>query len=297
MKYAGAADIGGTSTRAALISEDFEIIHKIQFPTDIYDPRHTLRQIRDAFLSFEKEICGAGISCPGPLDLIRGTVLTPPNLHGDWHHFSLADEASKLLGVPAYLENDANLAALAEAVRGEGKDHRIVQYLTISTGVGAGLVIDAKIFRGTHGFANEVFNTILDSAGPSHGSIIAGGLEALCSGTAIENRARAAGLDVKHAGDVNSLAMQGDPHAKQIMDEAKMYLSNYIAGVQAYIDPGIVIIGGSVALKTEGFIEDVQKMVREKVFEVLQPYVNIRRSVLNDDSGLIGAACLVFSSC
>ena len=296
MRYAAAADIGGTTTRAALIREDLTIEKKAEFPTDIFDPYHTLKEIRDVFLSFGKEICGAGISCPGPLDLIAGKVLTPPNLHGAWHDFAIAEEASKLFGVPAYLENDANLAALAEAVRGEGRDHSIVQYMTISTGTGAGLVIDRKIFRGTHGFANEVFNTILENNGPSHGSILPGGLEALCSGTAIETRARAAGLAVRHAGDVNTLALQGDPDAMRIINEAKLYLANYLAGVQAYIDPGIVILGGSVALKIPGFTEEVQELVREKVFDELKPYVNVRKSVLNEDSGLLGAAYLVFSA-
>lgn len=89
-----------------------------------------------------------------------------------------------------YLNNDGNLAALAEAVAGEGKDYRFVQFLTISTGVGSGFVIDKKIFQGAHGWANEVENTIMMQDGPSHGTILPGGIEAISSGTAITVRAK-----------------------------------------------------------------------------------------------------------
>ena len=78
------------------------------------------------------------------------------------------------------------------------------------------------------------------------------------------------------------------------MNEAKIYLANFIAMIQGYIDPEILILGGSVALKTEGFVEDVEKLVKDRVYDVVKPYVKIRKSTLNEDSGLLGAACLVF---
>lgn len=292
MNYAAAVDIGGTNTRVALVSEVYEIEDRVQFPTDADHPFITLQKIKDVIDTFRKDIIGVGVSCPGPLDLIGGKVLTTPNLHGDWHGLAVVSELEKILGIPVYLENDANLAALAEAVIGEGKDWPIVQYLTISTGVGAGLVINKKIFQGSHGFANEIANTVMQNNGPSHGSIYPGGIEAICSGTAIEQRAAKAGLIVKHAGEVNDLAKQGNTDAKQIMDDAKLYLANYLAGVQAYIDPDIIILGGSVALKTEGFVEEVEALVKERVYDVVKPYLKIRKSTLNEDSGLLGAACL-----
>ncbi len=294
MRYAAAVDIGGTNTRVALIGERYEIEQIVRFPTDTEDPYHTMEQTAAAVRSFRKEICGAGISCPGPLDLLNGTVLTPPNLHGRWHGLAIARELSNLLGVLCRLENDANLAALAEARVGEGKGCRIVQFLTLSTGVGGGLVINGKIFRGAHGFANEIANTCLVPDGPSHGSIYPGGLEALCSGTAIETRARRAGLAVSHAGDVAALAEAGDPQAGVIMAEAKNYLANYLAGVQAYIDPDIIILGGSVALKIPGFTEEVEALVRTKVYPSVVPFVKIRNSLIGENNGLLGAACLAF---
>ena len=295
MKYSVAIDIGGTNTRVALADEELNIIERKQFATDSENPDVTLGKIAEVIKSFDCDIVGAGMSCPGPLDLINGKILTPPNLKGQWHNLKVAEELSKLINKPVYLENDANLAGLAEAVVGEGKDYNYVQFFTVSTGLGAGFVINKDIYHGAHGFANEVANCVMMKDGPSHGSIIPGGIEAISSGTAITSRAVKAGLDVKHAGEVNDLAKAGNEVAKQIMDDAKEYLANFIGVVYGYADPEIVILGGSVALKIDGFVEEVEALAKERVYEIMKPYVKVRKSTLNEDSGLIGAAYLAFS--
>lgn len=295
MKYSVAIDIGGTNTRVALADEELNIIERKQFATDSENPDVTLGKIAEVIKSFDCDIVGAGMSCPGPLDLINGKILTPPNLKGQWHNLKVAEELSKLINKPVYLENDANLAGLAEAVVGEGKDYNYVQFFTVSTGLGAGFVINKEIYHGAHGFGNEVANCVMMKDGPSHGSIIPGGIEAISSGTAITSRAVKAGLNVKHAGEVNDLAKAGNEVAKQIMDDAKEYLANFIGVVYGYADPEIVILGGSVALKIDGFVEEVEALAKERVYEIMKPYVKVRKSTLNEDSGLIGAAYLAFS--
>ena len=295
MKYSVAIDIGGTNTRVALADEELNIIKRKQFATDSENPDVTLGKIAEVIKSFDCDIVGAGMSCPGPLDLINGKILTPPNLKGQWHNLKVAEELSKLINKPVYLENDANLAGLAEAVVGEGKDYNYVQFFTVSTGLGAGFVINKEIYHGAHGFGNEVANCVMMKDGPSHGSIIPGGIEAISSGTAITSRAVKAGLDVKHAGEVNDLAKAGNEVAKQMMDDAKEYLANFIGVVYGYADPEIVILGGSVALKIDGFVEEVEALAKERVYEIMKPYVKVRKSTLNEDSGLIGAAYLAFS--
>lgn len=295
MKYSVAIDIGGTNTRVALADEELNIIERKQFATDSENPDVTLGKIAEVIKSFDCDIVGAGMSCPGPLDLINGKILTPPNLKGQWHNLKVAEELSKLINKPVYLENDANLAGLAEAVVGEGKDYNYVQFFTVSTGLGAGFVINKEIYHGAHGFGNEVANCVMMKDGPGHGSIIPGGIEAISSGTAITSRAVKAGLDVKHAGEVNDLAKAGNEVAKQIMDDAKEYLANFIGVVYGYADPEIVILGGSVALKIDGFVEEVEALAKERVYEIMKPYVKVRKSTLNEDSGLIGAAYLAFS--
>lgn len=295
MKYAIAIDIGGTNTRVALVDEKLNIIDRHQFATDSSNPEVTLKKITDIIKTYDFNIAGAGMSCPGPLDLMNGQILTPPNLNGKWHNLYVAKELSKMADIPVYLDNDANLAALAEAVAGEGRDYRFVQFLTVSTGLGAGFVIDKQIYLGSHGYANEVANCIMIQDGPSHGSIIPGGIEAISSGTAITTRAFNAGLNVKHAGEVNALAISGNKTAKTIMDDAKNYLANFIAFIYAFADPEIVILGGSVAIKIDGFVEDVESRVKCKVYDNVKPFIKVRKSTLNEDSGLIGAAYLALS--
>ena len=131
--------------------------------------------------------------------------------------------------------------------------------------------------------------------GPQIGNILPGGIEAISSGTAITERAKRAGLEVNHAGEVNDLAMEGNKEASEIMKDAKNYLANFIALIYGFADPDIVILGGSVALKIDGFVEEVEALVKEKVYEVMKPYVKVRKSTLNEDSGLIGAGYLAFS--
>lgn len=295
MKYAVGVDIGGTNTRVALVNQDMELVKRVQFVTDTAHPEETLKKIASTIESFQRPVVGIGVSCPGPLDLINGYVLVTPNLGEAWWGYDLTGKLEELTGVPAYLENDANLAALAEAVVGEGKDKRFVHFLTISTGVGSGQIVDKKIFIGAHGFAQEVANCILWKDGPQQGQLQPGSVESICSGTAITKRAKDAGLDVKHAGEVNDLAEEGDETAAAIMDEAKEYLANFIATIQAMSDPEIVILGGSVAMKIDGFVEDVENRVKEKVFAPVKPYVQVRPSTLSEDSGLLGAAYLAFS--
>lgn len=295
MKYAIAIDIGGTNTRVALVDEKLNIVDRHQFATDSFNPEVTLGKITDIIKNYDYNITGAGMSCPGPLDLMNGQILTPPNLNGNWHNLLVAKELSKMTDIPVYLDNDANLAGLAEAVVGEGQYYRFVQFLTVSTGLGAGFVIDKQIYLGAHGYANEVANCIMIQDGPSHGSIIPGGIEAISSGTAITTRAINAGLNVTHAGEVNDLAVSGNKTAKTIIDDAKNYLANFIAFIFAFADPEIVILGGSVALKIDGFVEDVETLVKTKVYDNVKPFIKVRKSTLNEDSGLIGAAYLALS--
>lgn len=292
--YTAGIDIGGTNTRIALIDEAYEIIQRIQFPTDVNNPHATLQKIQETVQSFSVAIAGVGLSCPGPLDLKQGIILDTPNLKGGWHGLAVSKELSARLKVPVFLENDANLACLAEAVLGQGKDYSYVQFLTISTGLGSGLVIDKKIYQGAHGFAHEIANIPLWRNGPSHGSIYPGGVEAICSGTAITTRAKKAGLDVEHAGDVYSLACSQNQTAIDIMEDAKEYLANTIAIIYAFVDPEIVILGGSVAIKIPGFVEDVKQRVKTKVYPNIQPLVKVVKTNLSEDSGLLGAACLAF---
>lgn len=293
MKYMAGIDIGGTNTRVALINENYEIIQREQFLTNVEDPQLTLDQIKLIIDNFNVDILGVGVSCPGPLDLIHNRILTPPNLGKKWWNFEIEKEMNKILGLPVYLENDANLAALAEAIIGKGKSFNYVVFMTISTGIGSGFVVNHQIYHGAHGFAHEVANIPFWKDGPSHGNIYPGGIEAISSGTAITNRAQQAGLSVNHAGEVYQLAEKGNIEAINILDDAKEYLANEIAAVYAFLDPDIVVLGGSVAIKIPGFVEEIKQKVKQRCFENVAEIVNIEKTDLNEDSGLLGAGILV----
>lgn len=286
-------DVGGTNTRVALINDEYKIVERVQFSTDTQNPQVTLEKINNVIKGFGQKIEGIGISCPGPLDLIHGIILETPNLPG-WHYFHLTEELQNITGIKVQLQNDANLAGLAEAVIGAGAGKSHVQFLTISTGVGAGFCIDGKIYQGSKGFAQEVANCIVWKNGPSHGVLKSGSIESIASGTAITTRAKNLGLEVVHAGDVYDLAQEGNELAIQIMEDAYEYLSNFISILYGVLDPDLFVLSGSVALKIPGFIEEIEKRVKEKVFDALKDNIKIVPAALGEDCGLIGAACLAF---
>lgn len=293
MKYAVGIDVGGTNTRVALINDEYKIVERVQFSTDTQNPQVTLEKINNVIKGFGQKIEGIGISCPGPLDLIHGIILETPNLPG-WHYFHLTEELQNITGIKVQLQNDANLAGLAEAVIGAGAGKSHVQFLTISTGVGAGFCIDGKIYQGSKGFAQEVANCIVWKNGPSHGVLKSGSIESIASGAAITTRAKNLGLEVVHAGDVYDLAQEGNELAIQIMEDAYEYLSNFISILYGILDPDLFVLSGSVALKIPGFIEEIEKRVKGKVFDALKDNIKIVPAALGEDCGLIGAACLAF---
>lgn len=294
MNYAISIDIGGTNTRVSLISNTYEIVSYESFATNPIDPLVTMDQIGDVISRFDQDAIGIGVSCPGPADLKRGVILTPPNLPG-WHGFKLVETMEKKFGLKTYLENDANLAGLAEATLGAGKGFDYVQYLTVSTGLGGGFIVNGEIYQGSKGFALEVANVIVKPGGFKLNDLKPGSVESLSSGTGIVARAKEEGIVVQHAGEVNDLANAGNEVCQKIMDEAKDGLSNLIAMLYGVLDPEVIVLGGSVALKTDGFVADIETLVKEKVYEVVSPNVRLKKASLGDDNGVLGGAILAFN--
>lgn len=294
MRHALSVDIGGTSTRVAIVTEFGVILTKQSFATDVKHPHLTLAKIKNFVGHCDKDLVGVGISCPGPLDLQNGIVLTPPNLEG-WQHFHLKDEAQRLLNLPVIVENDANLACYAESVVGGGKGYNSVQYLTISTGVGGGLILNGDIYRGANGFAEEIANGILWQNGPQMGDLKNGSLESICSGTALTTRALKEGLIATHAGDVFELANKGNQTAIQIIEDMYEYLANMISIIIGILDPHVIVLGGGVVNKTPNFVPEIESRVLNKVYTVQQSNLNIVKSKLGDDNGLIGGALYAFN--
>ena len=139
-------------------------------------------------------------------------------------------------------------------------------------------------------------NCILWKNGPSQGDLKKGSIESIASGTAITKRANDAGLEAAHAGEVYQLAQEGNETAAMIMEDAYEYLSSFIATLYGVLDPELFVLSGSVALKIPGFIEEIEKRAKEKVYDALKSNVKIVPAALGEDCGLIGAACLVFDN-
>ena len=304
-------DIGGTKIALALSNTDGEILSRRRFPTQTeIGPtqilEHVFQEIEGMLRETSAKLCGAGIGCAGPLDLERGLVMSPPNLPG-WDKFPLALLVRERLRVPVLLDNDANAAALGEHERGAGRGLRDMVYMTISTGIGGGIIVDGKLVRGIAGGAGEVGHLTVLPTGPECGCGARGCLETLCSGTAIARRAReriAQGASsslissmVKDLREVTAetvavAAQRGDMLAREIWDETIYYLSIGVGNIISVLAPEAIIIGGGVSSSGEQLLGPLRRKVAERMHMLPIEKIRIVRAALGEDSGLHGALTL-----
>ncbi|MGL5549863.1 MAG: ROK family protein [Culicoidibacterales bacterium] len=280
-------DIGGTQTRVAVFEHE-QMIAQQRFATDTQNPQRQvtllMQTINDLTPSYEV----IGVACPGPLDVKKGMILNPPNLPG-WHNCDLKAMLEHATKKVVVIDNDANLAAFAEAKVGAGQCQTVVQFITISTGIGAGLVVDGQIFHGAHGFAQEVANVIVDEHCEVTGQTILGSVERICSGTGMYELAKHQGLRVNSTADIFALAKKQNLEAIDLIDAVANKLANFLASIQGMIDPGIIIIGGSVALHNPEFVKQIEAKVKTKVYPNLREHVKVVTAECGDAAGVIGA--------
>ncbi|WP_419466045.1 ROK family protein [Alteribacter salitolerans] len=293
MKKTIGIDLGGTSVRVALVNERGEIL--------VHEKAATEPEL--GFEAFLDKVCGMiervqgdehaegiGLGAPGPLDPFNGLILDPPNLPG-WRNVPIAQRISERTGKKVTLDNDANAAALAESRFGAGRNEDSVIYITVSTGIGAGIVLNGLLFIGAQGNAGEIGNMIVQPGGDQHGILNPGALEALASGTAI-GRLGAERMGVTGgAKDVFERASHGDDAAQAIIDEAIGYLAIGVANLMNSFNPAVLVFGGGVMEQAS-----VLPLLKEKVTPLLYPsmrfYINMKKAGLGTDAGVIGAALL-----
>ncbi|GBF05504.1 glucokinase [Deinococcus aerius] len=228
-----------------------------------------------------------GVGVPGPLNMERTRVKFAPNIYG-FTDVPLVDGLRDRLGQRVVLENDAKAAALAEAYLGAARGTESSVYVTVSTGIGSGIVLNGRIWRGRHGIAGELGHVTVMPGGPVSGAGLDGALEALASGTAIARDASYALNREVSTAEAFALAAQGHPVAGRVVHQALRHIGVALADIQKFLDPEVFVIGGGVASVGDLFFQGVQAAADEYAGSFAP--VTIRRAQLGTEAGVIGAA-------
>ncbi|MFC4736916.1 ROK family protein [Bacillus daqingensis] len=280
-------DIGGTSIRAACVDEKGHVTAFEQIKTP-FDPEEAVRWIAGTITTWESS--SLGVAAPGPLQAKEGMFLDPPNLPG-WHGFPFKASLESISGRTVLMENDANAAAAAEWLHGAGRGAGSMAYVTISTGVGAGLIIDGRLVGGFRGNGGEVGNMIIADNGPRQPGMNNGSWESLASGTALGKQAKAAGIR-GGAPELFSLASGGDQTAEALVAEWVDYTARGLANLFHTVDPDCIVIGGGVSGSAPYFMTHLKEAVAAKVYKSAADSVDLRTAALGRTTGVIGAAVL-----
>ena len=206
--------------------------------------------------------------------------------------FPFAATLSKELGMPAYIDNDANVAGLAEALVGAGAGKKVVYYVTISTGIGGGLIVNGQCVSGRHGFTGEIANIIIDRNRKKVNYLAVGAVENEASGKSIVRKATELmpEREFEHAGQVFELAAEGNETAKKLVDEAVGDLAQLFATLAAVVDPDLFVLGGGVMKSSAYFMDDLLAKYRAITHTALHDTDFVRAQL--KEPGVIGAAML-----
>ena len=309
-----AIDLGGTKMRVAVIDRAGTLLQREEQPTLANQGRERtverLIQIMTRLMTTiqGREVIGIGASLAGPVDPDTATMYSPPNLPG-WDGFSLKPLLEETFGIPMWAVNDATLGAIGEHSYGIGRGVANLVYVTVSTGVGGGIIADGKPILGARGFAAEIGHMSIDRNGPICKCGNVGCLETLASGTAIANLAlerlkwgeesilqEMAKRDLAqvNAKAVMEAAGQGDSLALELVDQFARDLGLGLVNLLHIFDPQMIILGGGVSQSYQIYSTALNTAIRSNVMAHLREHINIVTSVLGDDVSLLGAAHLAF---
>ncbi|MBN2549455.1 MAG: ROK family transcriptional regulator [Anaerolineales bacterium] len=307
--YVIGIDIG--ATHVSLVAADFlaRVMHEMELPFDIRKgPQSCLselnlhvQQLLDKAGLSQSQVLAIGVGVPGPVLAESGIVTSPPIMPG-WDGYPIRDYLQKLWGCPVSVNNDAELGALGEWAFGAGRVKRHMAYIKVGSGIGAGLILDGRIYRGATGLAGEIGHLTIQEHGPLCTCGNHGCLEALAGGAAIARNAIQAvkagrrtqlssikPVESITARDVGEAARLGDLVAQQIVADAGGYLGIAIAGVINLSNPSMVIIGGGVAQMGDLLLEPIRHVVRERCLQPAAQAVRITSAVLGRRSSSMGA--------
>jgi glucokinase len=302
-KYAIGIDLGGTNQRVALVSSSGEIIKKIKEPTS--------DEILDALFKilgniFSPEVAGIGIGVAGLVDRKSGRVLLSPNLHAV-ERVDLVNEIREKFGVPVFIENDANTAALGEKWLGAGKVFSSFVLFTLGTGIGGGIIFDNKILN----VSAEIGHMSIQVDGEKCPCGNSGCLESYASARAILSKTVSAlekgreSLLREYSGgnfykltteDVYRAALDGDSLSRELLKDAGRCLGIGIANMINLMGPEAIILAGGLIGAWDIYVQEAIKEASRRAFKELYDRVKITPSLLLDNAGTFGAAGLVFQA-
>jgi len=294
MKYYVGIDLGGTNVRVAKVDEDGKILqdmiersHGAEGPKELV--RDTIFSMLDKVDDL-KSCEGIGIAIPGPVDPVK-QVMPIANNMACFEDYPLAALIKERYNIPVYLDNDANMAGLAEAYLGAGKGKPIVYYITHSTGVGGGLIVNGKVVSGQMGFAGEIGNVIVnDKATYTTKYLRAGAIEAESSGTGLGRKAVEVYGEGADAKTVFDNLKNGDPKAKELVDEMARNMGRLLATIGQILDPHCFVIGGGVSKQSDYYWPKMIETYHE-LFNGIKPAEVLKAQL--DEPGVLGAAMLV----
>ena len=303
-------DIGGTKILTALADNEGKIITKAHNPTEadqgrdviIDNIKNTIERVIDNSKVTKDEIVKIGLGTPGPLDLKKGKIIENSNL--SWSDVPIVKILEKITGIPVILENDANAAGLGEKFFGAGRGANNIVYITISTGIGGGVIIDNKIFHGKGNAAEIGHMTLIPDSKFQCGCGNYGCFEAVASGTAIAKRGKEivkenktgliyeyseGNIDLVDAPLIAAAAREGDQDAIEIFKLTGRLLGVGIANVLNLFDPEIIVLGGGVMHAEDLFMDELKKSLKKRALKSNLKNLQIKNAKLGKDTGVMGA--------
>ena len=308
-KYVVGVDLGGTKIYTALVDLEGNIIKEKTVETLAHEGEQAVMgrivdTINYVIDGTDKDLIKSiGIGSPGPLDVKNGIIIENSNL--PFKNFAIVKTIKETYDLPTYLDNDANVATLGEFMFGAGKGTENMVFITASTGIGGGAVLNGKLFRGSTGNALEVGHMTVATEGPRCGCGNLGCAEALGSGTAIGKRAKEAVLSnvvtsLKNyenvtAKEVFKEAANGDRVAKNILNTSLTYLGIAVDNTITNFDPEKVVVGGGVVNGGDIVIDTIRNVVEERCMAAFVENCTIEKAVLGGKAGVLGAAALAIT--
>jgi glucokinase len=312
-KFLCGVDLGGTKISTGIVDENGNIIKSIKIPTMAEKgPDVVIERIEESIYQVLKDtglemsnLKGIGIGSPGPLNAKKGIVISPPNLP-HWSNVPIVEILSKRLGIEVRLENDANAAAIGEHLFGSGRGVDNFVYITVSTGIGGGVIIEGKLYSGENSNAAEIGHHTINFDGPRCNCGNYGCFEAYASGTAIARFAREgiekgiktkikelAGEGEVKAEHVFEAAKLGDEFAKELVEKEAFYLGVGIANIMAFYNPRKIAIGGGVSAQWDMLYGKMMETVRKKALKPNAEVCEVVKAQLGENIGVLGAAALL----